>query len=163
MTEHGEGDMQMKKAYFYDFPLGRIGIAEEGGAVTNVFFGNTVKPVEFETEETRFLKRAAEQLFQYFAGERRVFDLPLAPEGTSFERAVWNALLAIPYGETRTYGQIAAALQKPKASRAVGRANGRNPISIFIPCHRVIGADGSLTGYAGGVEMKKALLLLEGK
>lgn len=151
----------MKKAFFCETPFGRIGIAEESGAITNLFFGNTVRPGAYEEAETPLLQKAAAQLQAYLGGERAMFDLPLAPEGTVFERMVWESLLTIPYGETRTYGQLAARLGRPQASRAVGRANGRNPISIIIPCHRVIGANGALTGYAGGLPMKKALLALE--
>lgn len=101
------------------------------------------------------------QLAQYFAGERRAFDLPLAPRGTEFERRVWQALLAIPYGETRSYAEVAAAIGRPSACRAVGHANGSNPIAVVIPCHRVIGSDGSLTGYGGGLPLKRFLLDLE--
>lgn len=153
----------MKKGYYYTTVIGRIGIVEEDGRITNVFFGHTVEPDLFELMETAMLKMAAAQLTEYLQGSRKAFELPLAPEGTEFERAVWDALLTIPYGETRSYGEIAAQLGKPKASRAVGRANGRNPVSIFIPCHRVIGADGSATGYAGGTELKLRLLALEQK
>jgi methylated-DNA-[protein]-cysteine S-methyltransferase len=102
------------------------------------------------------------QLAEYFAGRRRLFELPLAPAGTDFERRVWQELTAIPYGETRSYAEVAAAIGRPTACRAVGRANGRNPISIVIPCHRVIGSDGSLTGYGGGLPIKRFLLHLEG-
>ncbi len=102
------------------------------------------------------------QLSEYFAGERSAFDLRLAPRGTVFQRRVWDALLGIPYGEKTSYSQIAKQLGNPGASRAVGLANGKNPIWIVIPCHRVVGADGSLTGYAGGVAVKQALLELEG-
>jgi len=147
-----------KKAFYYETGIGRVGIAEKDGMITNVFFGRTVMPKEFETEETPLLKKAAQQLNEYLAGERTSFDLPLQTEGTPFERSCWEALQKIPYGETRSYGQQAAMLGSPKACRAVGRANGLNPISIFIPCHRVIGSDGSLTGFAGGLEMKKRLL-----
>jgi methylated-DNA-[protein]-cysteine S-methyltransferase len=104
---------------------------------------------------------AVEQLDQYFAGERRAFDLPLALHGPAFHRRVWEALLTIPYGETRSYGEIAAQVGDPGAARAVGFANGRNPIAIVVPCHRVIGADGSLTGYGGGLPRKRTLLDLE--
>ena len=105
--------------------------------------------------------RAAEQLDAYFAGELRDFDVPLDMRGTPFQRRVWQALLSIPYGETRSYGEIAAAIGAPSASRAVGAANGNNPVSIIVPCHRVIGANGRLTGYGGGVHRKDALLALE--
>ena len=108
------------------------------------------------------LADAARQLADYFAGTRRAFDLPLAPRGTGFQQVVWRALLAIPYGETCSYGELARAIGRPAASRAVGAANGRNPIAIVIPCHRVIGADGSMTGYGGGLPTKKWLLAHEG-
>jgi methylated-DNA-[protein]-cysteine S-methyltransferase len=103
------------------------------------------------------------QLAEYFAGERREFALRLAPEGTPFERSVWDELLAIPFGATRSYGEIAQAIGRPGAARAVGRANGANPIPIVVPCHRVIGADGSLTGFGGGLAAKSHLLALEGR
>lgn len=104
---------------------------------------------------------AAAQLGEYFAGERTTFDLDLAPDGTAFQQQVWAGLRQIPYGETWSYGQLAARIGRPTAARAVGLANGRNPISIIVPCHRVIGADGSLTGYGGGLARKQALLALE--
>jgi len=102
----------MKKAYFYEMAIGRVGIAEEYGAITHVFFGNTVKPGAYEMEETPGIKRASAQMAEYFAGARKAFDLPLAPEGTDFERAVWAALQTIPFGQTRTYGQIAAQINR---------------------------------------------------
>lgn len=105
--------------------------------------------------------KVVEQLDAYFAGQRTQFDLELAPEGTPFQREVWDALLEIPFGETRNYGQIAKQVGRPNASRAVGAANGANPIAIVVPCHRVIGADGSLTGFGGGVHVKSRLLELE--
>ena len=152
----------MKNAIFLPTPIGEIGIAEENGAVTNVFFEQTVRPKEFVRKETPVLAEAAKQLNEYFEGKRQTFSLPLTPEGTPFEREVWNALLSISYGETSTYGEIAAALGRPGAARAVGRANSQNPVSIFIPCHRVIGKSGALTGYAGGLAAKTFLLTLEG-
>ena len=106
-------------------------------------------------------KLAAAQLAEYFAGKRHTFELPLAPEGTAFQQLVWRALLAIPYGATCSYGDIARAIGRPAASRAVGAANGKNPIAIIVPCHRVIGANGDLTGYGGGMPAKKLLLELE--
>lgn len=109
----------------------------------------------------RLLLRAAEELGEYFAGRRRSFTLPLAPRGTEFQQRVWEALRRIPCGETRTYGEIARAIGQPRACRAVGMANNRNPIAILIPCHRVIGSDGSLTGYAAGIGIKQRLLELE--
>ena len=152
-----------RKAFFYETSLARIGIAEKGGAITNIFFGTSAVPKEYETVETPLIRRTYIQLQEYLAQKRTEFDLPLAPEGTAFERSVWNSLLAIPYGSTRTYGEIAALLENPKACRAVGRANGANPIGIVIPCHRVIGADGNLIGYSAGLEFKKFLLKLEGR
>lgn len=107
-------------------------------------------------------REAMAQLEAYFAGRLRVFDLPLAPRGTTFQQQVWRALRAIPYGTTLSYGDLARRIGKPSAVRAVGAANGRNPIAIVIPCHRVIGADGSLTGFGGGLPIKRALLVLEG-
>ena len=109
------------------------------------------------------LRQAAEQLDQYFAGSRRAFDLPLAPRGTPFQQGVWAALRAIPYGETRTYREIAGQVGNPKACRAVGMANHCNPLAIVVPCHRVVGTDGRLTGYAGGLDIKQLLLDLEAR
>jgi methylated-DNA-[protein]-cysteine S-methyltransferase len=108
------------------------------------------------------LPEVRRQLTEYFAGRRRTFSLPLAPRGTAFERRVWQELAAIPCGETRSYAEVARAIGHPDACRAVGRANGRNPIAVVIPCHRVIGSDGSLTGYGGGLPLKRFLLDLEG-
>jgi methylated-DNA-[protein]-cysteine S-methyltransferase len=114
-----------------------------------------------ECEDNATLNETERQLKQYFAGERTQFDIPLHFRGTDFQKEVWNALLRIPYGQTRTYGEIAEEIGKPKAVRAVGAANGRNPISIIAPCHRVIGASGALTGFAGGLDRKETLLVLE--
>ncbi|MGB4439469.1 MAG: methylated-DNA--[protein]-cysteine S-methyltransferase, partial [Sedimentibacter sp.] len=111
--------------------------------------------------ETKLINNASNQLNEYLNGIRTAFDLPLNPEGTEFQKKVWTALCEIPYGETRSYKQIAEAAGNSKASRAVGMANNKNPIMIFIPCHRVIGANGSLVGYAGGLDMKEKLLALE--
>lgn len=116
-----------------------------------------------EVTDLPVLKKAAEQLADYFAGERTVFDLDLAMAGTPFQRRVWDALRDIPYGRTVSYGELAAALGQPTASRAVGLANGRNPVGIIVPCHRVVGANGSLTGYGGGLERKRWLLGFEGE
>lgn len=138
-------------------PIGPLTLQADEAAVTAIRFGAG------GAQDTSPLLDAAEaQLREYFAGARRTFDLPLAPHGTAFQQRVWAALRAIPYGETRTYGELAAAIGSPNASRAVGMANHRNPISIVIPCHRVIGANGTLTGYAGGLEIKRKLLALEG-
>ena len=152
----------MKKAKIIQTTVGPIGVAEKNGSLTNIFFGKTVYPEEYETADTPLLKEADRQITEYFGGTRTTFDLPLEPEGTEFERAVWSALLTIAYGQVRSYKEIAVQIGRPKACRAVGRANGLNPISIIIPCHRVIGSNGSLTGYAGGLPLKEQLLKLEG-
>jgi methylated-DNA-[protein]-cysteine S-methyltransferase len=122
--------------------------------------GDPATPAQAST--VAVLAATKRQLEEYFAGGRRVFDLPLAPRGTEFERQVWKALLDVPFGETRSYAEIAGAIARPAACRAVGRANGSNPIPIIIPCHRIIGADGSLTGYGGGLPLKRWLLNHEG-
>jgi len=114
-----------------------------------------------EAESCSLLDAAARQLEEYFAGRRRAFDLPLDLGGTDFQRRVWDALLGIPFGETRTYSELARAIGAPKAVRAVGAANGANPVAIIVPCHRVIASDGSLGGYGGGLELKRRLLALE--
>ncbi len=160
MTAGTRGDIEMEKAFGYQTPVGDLVIAEDGRAVTAVLFGMDALS-QYEVEETPLIRRAKEQLDAYFAGKRKAFDLPLAPRGTAFQQAVWGALREIPYGETRTYGQIAARIGMPGAGRAVGQANHRNPISIMIPCHRVIGTGGRLTGYGGGLEVKEKLLALE--
>jgi methylated-DNA-[protein]-cysteine S-methyltransferase len=147
--------------YFYDYLIGRIGITEKDGKITNVYITSKELLQDTQLCETPLLKEAARQLKSYFAGELKEFSLPLEPSGTDFMKQVWAALCGIPYGKTATYGEIAERVGRPKAARAVGLANNRNPIPIFIPCHRVIGADGSLTGYAGGLDMKKKLLDLE--
>jgi methylated-DNA-[protein]-cysteine S-methyltransferase len=141
-------------------PVGELRLFARGDALTGVYAGMQTPP-EARAGKARILDRAAEQLAAYFAGELTVFDLPLAPEGTEFQQKVWMQLRAIPFGETRSYGQLATKLRRPTASRAVGAANGRNPLGIIVPCHRVIGANGDLTGYAGGLPMKKWLLAHE--
>jgi len=142
-----------------DSPVGHLTLCGTDAALTGLSFG--VEKSDVADAPAPFLERAAGELTEYFAKKRRTFDLPLAPEGTKFQKKVWAALCAIPFGETRTYGQIAAALGNPKAARAVGMACNRNPIGIIVPCHRVVGADGALTGYAGGLPVKAALLRLE--
>lgn len=142
---------------FYDSPVGPMTLVQEGEVLTRLDF-NTPSQAE---ETTPLLLEARRQLQEYFAGERKAFALPLAPAGTAFQKKVWAALREIPWGETRSYGDIARAIGKPTACRAVGMANGRNPLPVFIPCHRVIGTNGSITGYSGGLEKKKFLLRLE--
>lgn len=151
----------MKSIYYYPVSIGTIGIVEQDGAITGAYFQGETVPADAEMGETPLLREAGQQLSEYLAGTRKQFSLLLAPAGTDFQRVVWNALIAIPCGETRTYAQIAQQIGSPKAARAVGLANNRNPIPIFIPCHRVIGADGGLAGYAGGLELKRFLLALE--
>ncbi len=151
----------MKSYSTYLSPVGRLIVAADGGGITDLRFGQV--PAGAVERTTPLLETAIRQLDEYFAGRRREFDLPLNPSGTEFQRRVWGELLKIPYGQTRTYGQIAAAAGNPRASRAVGMANNRNPIAVIVPCHRVVGADGTLTGYAGGLGNKETLLRLEEK
>ena len=147
-------------AHIYTFPFTRILIAEEAGALVRVDFAD-VLPAGGIDRETSLLREAARQLNEYFAGRRQVFDLPLRPTGTPFQQKIWQALQTIPYGQTRSYQEIAGQIGNFKACRAVGYANHNNPIAIIIPCHRVIGKSGRLTGYAGGLELKERLLRLE--
>ena len=150
----------MKNIGYCSTPIGDIAIVEEDGAISQVFF--CADPTVLgQIAETDLIKKAAEQLDEYFKGRRKAFDLPLAPQGTPFQQSVWNALLKIKFGETRSYKEIAEQIGNPKAVRAVGMANNRNPISIIIPCHRVIGSDGSIVGYGGGLSIKQYLLELE--
>ncbi len=153
----------MNNIFFYETDIGKIGIAENGKAITNVYFNNGQILEEFNIEETDLLRKAGKELKEYFDGERTEFDIPLEVDGTDFRKSVWKELCNIPYGETCTYGDIAKRIGNPKASRAVGLANNKNRIPIFIPCHRVIGANGKLVGFAGGIEIKKYLLDLESK
>jgi methylated-DNA-[protein]-cysteine S-methyltransferase len=147
----------MTNTTIIDSPIGPLTLTERDGALVGLSFG-----AHGQSERpTPLLARAAEQLDEYFAGTRREFDLPLAPAGTDFQLACWRALAEIPYGETRSYGQQADRIDRPDRARAVGAANGANPIAIILPCHRVIGADGSLTGFGGGLETKRRLLDLE--
>lgn len=148
-----------------DSPLGTLRlIADDRGLQAILFPGQHVS-ADAETcgcgVVPEVLRLAARQLDEYFDGQRPRFELPLSPRGTAFQRAVWDALSEIPFGQTRSYAQIAQRIGRPTASRAVGAANGRNPLPIVVPCHRVIGANGSLTGFAGGLEAKRLLLRLE--
>jgi methylated-DNA-[protein]-cysteine S-methyltransferase len=151
----------MKNVFCYDTKIGRLQIEENGEAITKIAFAKKEIEEDREKKETILLKEAIKQLNEYLEGKRNLFELPLAPEGTDFQRKVWNALKEIPVGETRSYGEIAKVIGNEKASRAVGMANNKNPIMIVIPCHRVIGANGKLVGYAGGIEVKEMLLNLE--
>lgn len=141
-------------------PVGELTLVVVDGAVTAAFFADAQPHLQAcqGRRDDAACATAASQLGEYFAGQRTSFDLPLAPAGTTFQHRVWRALRDIPHGHRTTYGEIAAALDQPTASRAVGTATGKNPISIIVPCHRVVGADGKLTGYAGGLTRKKWLL-----
>ena len=143
-----------------DSPVGELLLTSDGTSLTRLLFGGTPDPA-WSTDPCPVLGAATAQLREYFAGERTAFDLPLDPAGTPFQLTVWAALREIPYATTLNYGQLAARVGNVKASRAVGLANGRNPLSIVVPCHRVIGANGSLTGYGGGLDRKRLLLDLE--
>ncbi|NLN44684.1 MAG: methylated-DNA--[protein]-cysteine S-methyltransferase [Methanosarcina sp.] len=153
---------------YYDIiesPIGPILVAGNKEGLKHLIFLKGKKKVgipEGWIKNKEFFKEAARQLEAYFSGKLESFDLKLAPEGTDFQKSVWKALCEIPYGETRTYKEIAVYIGKPGAYRAVGLANNRNPIAIIIPCHRVIGSDGKLTGYASGLDVKELLLRLEG-
>jgi len=175
------GGCVIKNIFFYDFKIGRIAIADDGNAITDIFIANNDKANEIELSntkltknqldviklhdtqiyETALIKNAAMQLDEYLLGKRMVFDVPLAPVGTDFQKEVWTALVEIPYGQTRSYKQIAQAINNPLACRGVGGANNKNPIMFMIPCHRVIGANGSLVGYAEGLDLKQMLLNME--
>lgn len=160
----GRKEPIMKHITLYDSPVGILRIVTEDSALTDLALDCDEPPVtgEYSREETPLTRRVRSQLDEYFSGQRTDFDLPLKPNGTEFQKKDWAALQEIPYGQTRTYKDIAEAIGCPKGFRAVGLANNRNPIMIIIPCHRVIGSDGSLTGYAGGTHIKKYLLELEG-
>jgi methylated-DNA-[protein]-cysteine S-methyltransferase len=160
----------MKKAYFYDTKIGNVFIAEDGQGITDLTL--TPNPdvmkaegksanTEFELVESELLKYTAQQLMEYLEGNRKEFDVILNPKGTNFQKEVWKALQSIPYGETRSYKDIAKVIGNEKASRAIGMANHHNPIMCIIPCHRVIGANGKMVGYVGGIQIKEQLLNLE--
>lgn len=152
---------------YYDVarsPIGDLTLSGDGTFITGLHFSSGRKargPDPQWRHDPELFGAAQAQLEEYFAGERKSFDLPLRPSGTTFQEAVWQALLTIPYGDTRSYGDIAQQIGKPKAVRAVGTANGANPIALLVPCHRVIGANGSLTGFGGGLPTKQFLLGLE--
>lgn len=147
---------------FYGTVIGKIGIAEIDGNITNVYFENDKLTENITEYETPILAEAAQQLNGYLAGELKKFVLPICPKGTPFMKQVWQLLCEIPYGQITTYKYIAVKLGNEKAVRAVGMANSRNPVPLFIPCHRVIGTNGELTGYRGDLATKKVLLKIEG-
>ncbi|HTZ42786.1 MAG TPA: methylated-DNA--[protein]-cysteine S-methyltransferase [Jatrophihabitans sp.] len=144
---------------YLESPVGRLLLTGDEAGLTGLYTPEHVRlPVPPGERDDSAFAEPARQLAEYFAGDRAVFELPLAPAGTDFQQRVWQRLLAIPLGQTQTYGLLAAELGNPKAMRAVGLANGRNPISIIVPCHRVVGSTGALTGYAGGLAAKQWLL-----
>ncbi|WP_337742515.1 methylated-DNA--[protein]-cysteine S-methyltransferase [Fusobacterium gonidiaformans] len=153
----------MKYYIKYVSPVADLYLVEEQGQLVEIAFHHSKKKEEMEEKNTELLQEVKRQLEEYFSGRLQNFDLPLKPKGTDFQKQVWKALLTIPYGETKSYGDIAKQIGKEKAVRAVGGANHVNPISIVIPCHRVIGKNGNLTGYGGGLEVKEKLLELERK
>lgn len=153
----------MKYLYVYDTAIGKISLEETEGYISQLHFGTDGVYAEAHTHESPLLRKAIQQVDSYLSGALHIFDLPLKPVGTEFQQKVWEALRAIPYGETRSYGAVAAAIGNPNAARAVGLANNHNPIAIVIPCHRVIGAKGDLVGYAGGLAIKEHLLQLEAR
>lgn len=151
----------MKYVKYTNTKIGNMAIIEEDNKIIAIEINQEIRE-NIMQKETPLLKETGKQLLEYLEGKRKNFTVPLNPKGTKFMKEVWTALQEIPYGETRTYGQIAQRIGKPKAARAVGMANHRNPIPIIIPCHRVIGSNGKLVGYALGMKMKKFLLTLEG-
>ena len=159
-------DRSIEDYCYYQSPIGLIRMVETGGFLTKAdFVKQSPESEHFQPDSisnsSTLLIDACRQLGEYFDGRRQIFDLALQPNGTDFQRSAWESLLRIPYGETRSYLQQADSLRNPKAIRAIGQANSRNPIPIIIPCHRVIGKNGSLTGYAGGLDRKTRLLSLE--
>lgn len=155
-------------SWIEDSPIGRLLVAGSEDGLRYVAFddGSTLKrqqvPLHEWEESEKPFRDVIRQLHAYFAGDLRQFDIPLTPQGTEFQKKVWTQLQTVPYGETVSYGEIAEAIGQPTASRAVGMANGRNPISIIVPCHRIIGSNGKLVGYGGGLRRKTTLLRLEG-
>lgn len=154
------------KRQVIDSPIGPLALFEKDGALEGIIFESLWRKFrsrfkDYEDQETPLLKKAKQQLSDYFRGKRQSFDLPLHLTGTAFQNKVWAALKQIPFGKTRTYKQQAESIRSPKAVRAVGQTNGRNPLCVVLPCHRVVGTDGALTGYAGGLPAKKFLLQLE--
>lgn len=149
----------MKHKCHYKTPIGTVCIEEDEGYITVVYIDEAGSDID--DIETELIRQTYTQLCEYFDGKRREFDIPIKPCGTDFQQKVWEALRTIPYGETRSYGEIAAQIGSPKACRAVGGANNKNPILIITPCHRVIGADGTLVGFGAGLDVKRKLIELE--
>ena len=156
----------MKYFDYYESPLGRMMLVANDDGLTGVYFigqKHYLRPESGWRKDpvNKALRKAKKELAEYFAGKRKRFDLPLAPEGTAFQRSVWKAIAGVGFGKTITYAELARRAGYPKGARAAGAATGRNPIGIIVPCHRIMGSDGSLTGYAGGLEKKRVLLALE--
>lgn len=146
-----------------DSPIGTLGLMDDGQGLSRVFlWREDALPLGWPEGETPLTAQGAAELDEYFSGRRKAFSVMLSPHGTAFQQSVWQALRAVPYGQTRSYGQIAAAVGRPRAARAVGMANHDNPLLIFTPCHRIVGSSGALTGFACGLEVKRRLLELEG-
>ena len=152
----------MSPVLYRDYPIGTLGLVDDGQGLSRVFLRRQGVSCDFPEGETPLTVQAAGELEEYFNCRRRAFTVPLSPHGTEFQLAVWKALREIPYGQTRTYGEIAGLVGRPKAARAVGMANHDNPLLIMTPCHRVVGKGGALTGFACGLEVKRRLLELEG-
>ena len=152
----------MNPVLYRDYPIGTLGLMEDGQGLSRVFLRREGAEYSFPEGETPLTARAAAELEEYFDRRRDAFTVPLSPHGTRFQLEVWRALRDIPYGQTRTYGEIAGLVGRPGAARAVGMANHDNPLLIFTPCHRVVGKNGALTGFACGLEVKRRLLELEG-
>lgn len=155
------GKLYCGPVLYREYPIGTLGLVDDGRGVSRVFLRRKGSEPAVSEGESPLTLWAAKELDEYFAGERKSFTVPLSPGGTVFQSAVWQALRDIPYGQTRTYGEIAAAVGRPKAARAVGMANHDNPLLILTPCHRVVGKNGALTGFACGLEVKARLLELE--
>ena len=156
----------MKHYDFYDSPQGRMLLVANDEGLCGVYFDGQKRLPELDPEWRRepshaTLEQAKRELAEYFAGERKRFEISLAPEGTAFQRSVWSAISTVAFGETITYGELARRAGSSGSARAAGAATGRNPIGVIVPCHRIVGSDGSLTGYAGGIDRKRALLALE--
>lgn len=150
----------MEYSFTYETMIGKLTITECDLQITSIDFGES-DAKQSNMKETALIKEARKELEEYFQGNRKTFDLPLSLKGTPFQKKVWQVLMTIPYGKTMTYKQVAEAIGNPKACRAVGMANNKNPIPIVVPCHRVIGSNGKLVGYAGGLHMKEKLLEME--
>lgn len=152
----------MKNAFSFETEIGTLSLCQENNVITKLYFNNNA-PLDFTNHKTALLEEAAYQIQAYLAGTLKVFSFPYQAKGTAFQKKVWSSLLTIPYGETRSYKDIATLINRPTAYRAVGSANNKNQLPLIIPCHRVIGSDQTLVGYAGGLKIKEFLLILEAK